>query len=78
MGGCLTPMPDRYPGYDVLAKRNTPSWNRKTREVIDRRLAVPHTPRFFTEDGVRDRGGHRRPAGAAAARPAADPGRTTG
>jgi hypothetical protein len=43
-------MPDRYPGYDVLAKRNTPSWNRKTREVIDRRLAVPHTPRFFTEE----------------------------
>lgn len=40
-------MPDRYPGYDVLAKRNTPSWNRKTREVIDKRLAVPREPRFF-------------------------------
>ena len=32
-------MPDRYPGYDVLSKRNTPSWNEQTRRVIDRRLA---------------------------------------
>jgi hypothetical protein len=38
----------RYPGYDVLAKRDTPSWNAKTREVIDRRLATPDVPRFFT------------------------------
>ncbi|HUB47352.1 MAG TPA: gluconate 2-dehydrogenase subunit 3 family protein [Acetobacteraceae bacterium] len=48
-------MPDheqagRYPGYDVLAKRNTPSWNDQTRRVIDQRLAVPGDPRFFTED----------------------------
>jgi Gluconate 2-dehydrogenase subunit 3 len=48
-------MPDReqggrYPGYDVLAKRNTPSWNEQTRRVIDQRLAVPGDPRFFTED----------------------------
>ena len=42
--------PGRFPGYDVLAKRNTPSWNAKTREVIDRRLAVPREPRFFTAD----------------------------
>ncbi len=41
---------ERYPGYDVLAKRNTPSWNAKTREVIDRRLAVPREPRFFTAE----------------------------
>ena len=41
-------MPDRYPGYDVLAKRNTPSWNEQTRRAIDRRLAVrPNDPRFF-------------------------------
>lgn len=40
--------PPRYPGYDVLAKRATPSWNAKTREVIDRRLATPDVPRFFT------------------------------
>jgi len=38
---------DRYPGYDVLAKRNGPSWNAKTREVIDERLAIPLTPHFF-------------------------------
>jgi hypothetical protein len=48
-------MPDheqagRYPGYDVLSKRNTPSWNEQTRRVIDQRLAVPGDPRFFTED----------------------------
>jgi hypothetical protein len=40
---------ERYPGYDVLAKRNTPSWNARTRAVIDARLAVPRDPRFFTE-----------------------------
>lgn len=42
-------MPDRYPGYDVLAKRHTPSWNEQTRRVIDHRLAVPHSPRFLSE-----------------------------
>ncbi|HEX4260840.1 MAG TPA: gluconate 2-dehydrogenase subunit 3 family protein [Acetobacteraceae bacterium] len=40
-------MTERYPGYDVLSKRWTESWNRKTREVIDRRLAIPREPRFF-------------------------------
>ena len=40
-------MADRYPGYDVLAKRLTPSWNDKTREVIERRLALPREPRFL-------------------------------
>lgn len=48
-------MPDhdaagRYPGYDVLSKRNTMSWNEQTRRVVDERLAVPRDPRFFTED----------------------------
>jgi|SRR5579884_197654 len=42
-------MPERYPGYDVLAKRHTPSWNEATRRAIDRRLALPRGPRFFTE-----------------------------
>lgn len=37
-----------FPGYDVLAKRDTPSWNRATREAVDRRLAVPREPRFFS------------------------------
>lgn len=32
-------MVDRYPGYDVMRKRDGVSWNDKTREVIDRRLA---------------------------------------
>ncbi len=33
----------------MLAKRRSPSWNEKTREVIDRRLAVSRQPKFFTE-----------------------------
>jgi hypothetical protein len=41
-------MTDRYPGYDVLSKRWTQSFNEQTREVIDRRLAVGREPRFFT------------------------------
>ena len=32
-------MADRFPGYDVLAKRDTPSWNEQTREAIDARMA---------------------------------------
>ncbi len=40
---------DRYPGYDVLAKRDGPSWNAKTREVIAERLAIPLTPQFFND-----------------------------
>lgn len=48
-------MPDhtdqgRYPGYDVLKKRRTPSWNETTRRAIDARLAVPRDPRFFTAE----------------------------
>jgi hypothetical protein len=43
-------MPDRFPGYDVLAKRHTPSWNEVTRRVIDERLALPRDPRFFTAE----------------------------
>ena len=39
---------ERYPGYDVLSKRHTPSWNEQTRRAINRRLAVPDGPRFFT------------------------------
>src|SRR5690606_16430760 len=40
-------MSARYPGYDVQSKRNGPSWNEPTRQVIDARLAVPREPRFF-------------------------------
>jgi len=43
-------MPDRYPGYDVLKKRATPSWNDQTRAVIDERLAIdPDRHRFFND-----------------------------
>ncbi len=43
-------MSRRYPGYDVLAKRRTPSWNEKTRRVVDQRLAMPREPRFLTPE----------------------------
>jgi gluconate 2-dehydrogenase subunit 3-like protein len=43
----------RFPGYDVLAKRHTPSWNEKTRQVIDQRLAMPREPRFLSNDEFR-------------------------
>lgn len=39
----------RYPGYDTLDKRDTPSWNAKTREVIAVRLRTPREPRFFDQ-----------------------------
>jgi hypothetical protein len=41
-------MTDRYPGYNVLSKRWSQSWDETTRKVINRRLAVPREPRFFT------------------------------
>jgi hypothetical protein len=44
-------VPDLYPGYDVLSKRDTPSWNEQTRRVIDRRLAIdPTQHRFFSDE----------------------------
>jgi gluconate 2-dehydrogenase subunit 3-like protein len=44
-------MPERYPGYDVLNKRNSVSWNDKTRNVIDSRLAIdPNRHMFFTDE----------------------------
>ena len=41
-------MTERYPGYDVLSKQGSQSWDEITRRVIARRLAVPREPRFFT------------------------------
>jgi hypothetical protein len=38
---------DRFPGYDVLAKRLGPSWNEQTRRVVTRRLSIGSEPRFF-------------------------------
>lgn len=40
-------MPERFPGYDVLSKRATPSWNDATRRVIEARLAIVDEPHFF-------------------------------
>lgn len=40
-------MPERYPGYDVMARRDTPSWNGATRKAVDARLAVPDSPEFL-------------------------------
>jgi hypothetical protein len=43
-------MADRFPGYDVLDKRRSPSWNEQTRRVIDARLAIDaHRRAFFSE-----------------------------
>jgi hypothetical protein len=42
-------MPDRFPGYDVLSKRHSQSWNDPTRRVIDQRLAISPDPHYFTE-----------------------------
>jgi hypothetical protein len=42
---------DRYPGYDVLAKRDSPSWNEQTRRVIDARVGLdPQGHHFFVDD----------------------------
>lgn len=48
-------MPDarpgtRFPGYDVLSKRQGVSWNDKTREVIAQRLSIGSEPKFFTAE----------------------------
>jgi len=44
-------MADRYPGYDVLKKRNSQSWNDQTRRVIGKRLVLDQNGRrFFTDD----------------------------
>ena len=43
-------MTERYPGYNVLNKRNSPSWNDQTREVIDARVAIDaEFYRFFVD-----------------------------
>ena len=40
-------MSARYPGYDVLAKWDTVSWNDATRRAIAERLAVEDRPTFL-------------------------------
>ena len=46
-------MTDRFPDYDVLAKRDTLSWNDRTRDVIDARLALTGFPRFLSAGQMR-------------------------
>ena len=41
-------MPDRYPGYDILSKRDTLSWNAITRAVIEKRLSIEDKPNSFS------------------------------
>jgi hypothetical protein len=41
---------NRFPDYDVLSKRQGPSWNEQTREVIARRLSIDGKPHFFTPE----------------------------
>ena len=43
-------MRERFPGYDVLSKQDTPSWNEQTRRVIHERLAVRDQPRFLSAE----------------------------
>lgn len=43
-------MVERYPGYDVLAKRQSPSWNDKTRAVIEERLQTDPDRHLFFND----------------------------
>lgn len=38
----------RYPGYNVLAKWNTPSWDEPTRRAVNKRLQVSSVARFFS------------------------------
>ena len=45
-------MTERFPGYDVLAKRDGPSWNAQTRRVIDRRLATDPSRHDFLDDAA--------------------------
>jgi hypothetical protein len=43
----MNPYTSRYPGYDVLSKRDTPSWDAVTRKVIEQRIATPSEPSFL-------------------------------
>lgn len=47
-------MPDRFeplfPGYDVLAKWDSPSWNDATRQAVAKRLRQVPPRRFFREE----------------------------
>ena len=42
----------RYPGYDAMSKRDGPSWNDKTREVIDAQAQRPESPELLFGRGM--------------------------
>lgn len=46
-------MSNRYPDYDVLRKRQGPSWDEPSRRVVDRRLAAPRENAFFSATQLR-------------------------
>ncbi len=46
----MTDLHDRFPGYDVLSKRDSMSWNDATRKVMDERLAIKDEPVFFSHE----------------------------
>src|SRR3546814_1754088 len=46
-------MADRFPDYDVLAKRDTPSWNNQTRAAVDKRLALVEERSVLTDRQLR-------------------------
>jgi hypothetical protein len=48
-----TPRTPRYPGYNVLDKRDSPSWDDATRRVIDERLATRDSPAFCSGEAWR-------------------------
>ncbi len=41
---------NRFPGYNVLDKRHTPSWNALTRKIVDQRLRQVPQRRFLDPD----------------------------
>jgi hypothetical protein len=45
--------PTRYPGFDVLAKWDSPDWDEQTRAVVRRRLEAIPPIRFFTQAEAR-------------------------
>jgi hypothetical protein len=46
----MSTFPTRYPGYDVLDKWNSVSWDDTTRDVVHKRLTQVPERRFFNED----------------------------
>jgi hypothetical protein len=48
-----SPSTVRYPGFDVLAKWESPDWDEPTRAVVRRRLAEVPDVRFFTDAEAR-------------------------